>query len=228
MPQHKAPPLTRTTEFLFEVVERASDRLLDRIEALNAFFGVLMALVFAVVLLAIDRFRLVGPYFDVLFGWIAIALLIAAFGCCLAGWIKGNLSEAETDAPIPGRFIWGVAKQGEEAVVDAIADLERTYRNNLPIRSYKRSKAVLALLLLTLGTVAAGTAKVVYLTHVYRQSDDRNQHCSPRSSGRDRAGGRHPCGRCKATGLLFVYVSDGRTVDQAALTYNGLNTKRRA
>ncbi len=77
------------TAFVFEVVERANDRLLDRIDSLDAFFGVLMTAVLAVVLLALDRFRLIGPFPDVSWGWAAICALGLAFGCAIAGWLRG-------------------------------------------------------------------------------------------------------------------------------------------
>ena len=165
------PPIVPTT-FVLEVVERANDHLLDRIDSLDAFFGVLMTAVLAVVLLALDRFRLVGKYPDVLWGWAAIGALILAFGCSIAGWLRGNDvllrrlfnrgPEEERDAPIPRRFIWAVGTKGEKALTDTIRAMESSFSRNQPIRTYKRHLAAIALLLLTIGTVTAGVAKVVY------------------------------------------------------------------
>jgi H+/Cl- antiporter ClcA len=161
------------TSFVLEVVERANDRLLDRIDALDSFFGVLMTAILAVALLALDRFRLLGNYPDVAWGWASIAFLVLAFACAVAGWLRGNDvllrklfrygSEEEHDAPIPRRFIWAVGTKGERALTDTIRAIDRSFTANLPIRTYKRHLAAAALVLLLFGTISAGVAKVVYL-----------------------------------------------------------------
>jgi hypothetical protein len=162
------------TSFVLEVVERANDRLLDRIDALDSFLGVLMTAILAVALLALDRFRLAGSHPDVVWGWATIALLSLAFGCATVGWLRGNDVllrklfrygvEEEQDAPIPRRFIWGVGTKGERALTDTIRAIEASFSANLPIRTYKRHLAAAALMLLACGTVTAGVAKVVYLS----------------------------------------------------------------
>lgn len=181
----EGPAAPVPTTFIFEVVERANDRLLDRIDALDAFLGVLMTAVLAVVLLAIDRFRLIGWYPDVYCGWTSIATLAASFVVIVLGWLRG-LRSVERDAPIPSRFIWGAITQGEEALVRTIQSVERSFSSNLPIRVFKRNMAVLALALLTLGTVAAGVAKVVYLTNV-----SASKLGAEGTSERDGTGGAH-------------------------------------
>jgi hypothetical protein len=189
-PEGPAEPSIPTT-FVFEVVERANDRLLDRLDALDAFFGVLMTAVLAVILLAIDRFRLVGWYGDVILGWIAIVALAGAFCCIFYGWCRGNSAFIrgpngdERDAPIPRRFIWAVGTKGEKALVDTMKAIVRSFDTNLPIRAFKMRLAVIAFGLLALGTLAAGTAKVVYLLHGPSQSS------LERAGNVDRVGGRH-------------------------------------
>ena len=158
------------TSFVLEVVERANDRLLDRIDALDSFLGVLMTAILAMALLALDRFRLAGSHPDVAWGWATIALLSLAFGCAAVGWLRGNDvllrklfrygAEEEQDAPIPRRFIWGVGTKGERALTDTIRAIEASFSANLPIRTYKRHLAAAALMLLACGTVTAGVAKV--------------------------------------------------------------------
>lgn len=186
------------TAFVFEVVERANDRLLDRIDSLDAFFGVLMTAVLAVVLLALDRFRLIGPFPDVSWGWAAICALGLAFGCAIAGWLRGNDvllrrlfrygPEEERDAPIPRRFIWAVGTKGERALTDTIRAMESSFSTNLPIRTYKRHLAALTLILLTLGTVTAGVAKVVYLSSY----DSPSKPGPAGTRQRNRVRGRNP------------------------------------
>ncbi len=161
------------TSFVLEVVERANDRLLDRIDALDSFFGVLMTAILAVALLALDRFRLLGHYPDVGWGWATIVFLILAFACAIGGWLRGNDvllrklfrygTEKEHDAPIPRRFIWVVGTKGERALTDTIRAIDRSFTANLPIRTYKRHLAAAALVLLLFGTITAGVAKVVCL-----------------------------------------------------------------
>ncbi len=191
------PPIVPTS-FVLEVVERANDRLLDRIDALDSFFGVLMTAVLAVALLALDRFRLTGNYPDVGWGRATIVLLFLAFGCAIAGWLRGNDVllrklfrygvEEEHDAPIPRRFIWGVGTKGERALTDTIKAIEASFSSNLPIRTYKRHLAALALTLLACGTITAGVAKVVYLTHHGTTSESS----AKRPCECDRVGRRHP------------------------------------
>ena len=104
-----------------------------------------MTAVLAVVLLALDRFRLIGPFPDVSWGWAAICALGLAFGCAIAGWLRGNdvllrrlfrYGPEERDAPIPRRFIWAVGTKGERALTDTIRAMESSFSTNLPIRTY--------------------------------------------------------------------------------------------
>ncbi len=204
------------TGFVLEVVERANDRLLDRIDALDAFFGVLMTAVLAVVLLALDRFRLFGPFPDVPLGWTAISLLILAFFGAIAGWLRGNDvllrklfrygKEEERDAPIPRRFIWAVGAKGEQALLDTISAISLSFTANQPIRTYKRHLAAISLALLTLGTLAAGLAKVIYLSHV-TTSESGHEGLGQR----DRARGRYSCKPIGSPGFLYLRPPKWRT-----------------
>jgi hypothetical protein len=199
------------TTFVFEVVERANDRLLDRLDALDAFFGVLMTAVLAVILLAIDRFRLVGWYGDVILGWIAILALAGAFCCIFYGWwrgnsafIRGNQAPDERDAPIPRRFIWAVGTKGEKALVDTMKAIVRSFDTNLPIRAFKMRLAVMAFGLLALGTLAAGAAKVVYLTHGASKSGSEG------AGNVDRIGGGYSCQSIRQPRFLHLRASEWR------------------
>gem|GEM_PF-6629815 len=204
-------PLIPTT-FVFEVVERANDRLLDRLDALDGFFGVLMTAVLAVILLAIDRFRLVGWYADVLLGWIAILALTGAFCCIFYGWwrgnsafVRGSRTPDERDAPIPRRFIWAIGTKGEKALLDTMSAIVHSFDANLPIRAFKMRLAVMAFGLLAFGTLAAGAAKVVYLTNGAGKSSFEG------AGGVNRVGGGHPCQSIRHARLLHLRTSERRT-----------------
>jgi hypothetical protein len=195
-------------QFLFEFAERTNDRLLDRIDGFDALFAALMAAVLAVVLLAIDRFRLVGSTPDVVLGWLTIALLTGSFACCLTGLWKGNAflqrrphakPLEDRDGPHPGTLVWAVAKQGEEALNKATLDVVVNWQNHLPVKDYKRDRLAWALLLLTLGTVSASAAKVVY--SVYEVA---SQPVAPAVGGRDGENVQHSGLRIRQAGLLPV------------------------
>jgi hypothetical protein len=195
-------------QFLFEFAERSNDRLLDRIDGFDALFAALMAAVLAVVLLAIDRFRLIGVTPDVVLGWLTIGLLSGSFACCLAGLWKGNAflqrrphakPLEERDGPHPGTLVWGVLDKGEEALSSATLDVIANWQSHLPIKNYKRDRLAWALLLLTLGTVSASAAKVVY--SVYEAAA---HPVAAAVGGRDGENVQHPGLRIRQAGLLPV------------------------
>jgi hypothetical protein len=198
-PAENAAAVVVPTSFVLEVVERANDRLLDRIDSLDAFFGVLMTAALAVILLALDRFRLVGLYPDVECGWIAIVFLTLAFFVAMIAWLRGNDTllrklfkygdgrEEELDAPIPQRFVWAVGTKGERALIDTIQAIDASFQRSYPIRTFKRNLASVALVLLVLGTITAAVAKVVYL----RENDTTSQSGASRTGHQDRIGGSH-------------------------------------
>jgi hypothetical protein len=214
-PAPDEPPPNGDTQFLFEFAERTNDRLLDRIDGFDALFAALMAAVLAVVLLAIDRFRLVGSTPDVVLGWLTIGLLTGSFACCLGGLWKGNAffqrrPHAEPledrDGPHPGTFVWGVLDKGEEALTSATLDVIANWQNHLPIKNYKRDRLAWALLLLTLGTVSASAAKVVY--SVYEAAA---HPVAAATGGRDGENVQHSGLRVRQTGLLPVRPKHRRT-----------------
>jgi hypothetical protein len=187
------------TSFVLEVVERANDRLLDRIDSLDAFLGVLMTAALAVILLTIDRFRLIGFYADVECGWVAMVFLTFAFVASMIGWLRGNDTllakilrygdgrEAEMDAPIPRRFVWAVGRKGEQALIETIQAIDSSFERTYPIRTFKRNLASLALVLLVLGTATAVVTKVVYL----RGNDTASQSGASQAGHGDRGGRPH-------------------------------------
>ncbi|HEY1428538.1 MAG TPA: hypothetical protein VGF18_03120, partial [Candidatus Tumulicola sp.] len=159
-PPQESPGAVVPTSFVLEVVERANDRLLDRIDSLDAFLSVLMTAALAVILLTVDRFRLIGFYADVECGWLAMVFLAFAFLASMVGWLRGNDTliirllrygdgrEAEMDAPVPRRFVWAVGTKGEEALIDAIQAIDNSFERSYPVRTFKRNLASLALVLL--------------------------------------------------------------------------------
>ncbi|HZZ64160.1 MAG TPA: hypothetical protein VFE17_01555 [Candidatus Baltobacteraceae bacterium] len=179
---------------------------MDHIDGLDALFAVIMTGVLAVVLLAIDRFRIVGRFPDVFIGWIAIALLAVAFYHCVRGIWRGNEGSRAgsgeldaRDAPDPARLLSGVVREGpEKAIVGAAHDAISNRTANLAVRNYKRAALKWALIFLTLGTVLAGAAKVVYSVC---DGSERGASAASQASGK---GAEYSGETSQQTRLLFL------------------------
>lgn len=138
--------------FVFEVTERALDRFLSQLDALDTILVGLLAATLAIAGLVVDRYEDLG---DGLF-WLLAAYLVSALSLSV-----GNLFARPLDAPNPIGAIIGVAVKGEEAIAELTAEMARNWRESQWLRRVKAGAAAAALVLLTVGTVVSIHEKVV-------------------------------------------------------------------
>lgn len=144
------------TSFIFELVERASDRFLNRLDALDTILIGLLAAILAIGGLAADKYEDMGAGLV----WFGVAFVISVVGLSF-----GNLFGRPRDAPNPLRAMIGLTAEGEDALATLIGELARNWQANQPLRLIKTATAALSLTLLTVGSLAAVYERVVEYNH---------------------------------------------------------------
>lgn len=136
---------------LLEISERAYDRLLTRLNALDAILVGILVAALAIGGIAIDKYSDIG---DGLW-WLLPSYLISAIGLLI-----GNAFRRPPD-PDPVDAVIGLARRGElgvEALTGELGDKWKKYR---PLQPWKMGLAFAGLLFLTMGTIAITREKVV-------------------------------------------------------------------
>ena len=145
-----------TPEFILELVERANDRFLDRLEGLNAILVGELAATLGIAGIVIDKYTDLG---DGLF-WLG-----AAYLCCAAGLAFGYLWSRPPESPHPIAAIILLEKR-EDGVASLTQKIGRAWLKYQWLRSLKTTLAGAALVFLTIGTVVSLNEKVVQSSHV--------------------------------------------------------------
>ena len=162
------------SSFILELVERASDRFLNRLDALDTILIGLLAAVLAIGGLATDKYEEMGAGLS----WFAASFLISAIGLS-----AGNLFKRPLDAPHPLRAMIGLADGGEEALVNLIAELAENWQSNQWLRPLKTATAAVSLALLTGGSLVAVHEKMVEYRHETGSSNGSTQRQQQASRG---------------------------------------------
>lgn len=142
--------------FVLEVVERANDRFLSRLDALDTLLVGLLAAALAISGLVIDRYTDLGQ---------GLWPLAVAYSLCVFGLLFGNVFYRPRDAPNPTRAIIGLNQDAEGGLVGLSEEIAKNWEDRQWLRVYKVAVAGLVLVFLTWGTLAAIREKVVNSNH---------------------------------------------------------------
>jgi hypothetical protein len=145
-------------DFLFDVAARFNEALIGNIDAVDSALTAILAGVVAVAVFTIDKVR----DFSVPDRWVALGLLGGATVACVLGYVVGVAWRGfeNRDGVRPIRFIPDFARMADEATAEAIEQLAQACEMNLSIRLRKRLLAILALVLLLIGTAIVAVARL--------------------------------------------------------------------
>lgn len=150
-------------EFILELVERANDRFLDRLEGLNAVLVGELAATLGIGGVLIDKYSDLGRGLI----WLGIAYVLSA-----TGLVVGSLFSRPPEAPHPIEAIILLEKR-PDGVARLTATIAESWKQFQWLRGFKTVCVAAALVFLTLGTVVALGEKVVESHHGTNARDQR-------------------------------------------------------
>ena len=148
------------TRFLFDVVARQNEGMIQNIDALDNGLIAVTVGIFAITLFTADKWYDLEPNFRFAALFFLGESAVVALGGYLTGYVVGR---GESDVVRPGDFALDYADSAAKATSAAIADITRSGKTNVVVRRYKQTFVILATLLagVAAGVIVAGRASGV-------------------------------------------------------------------
>jgi len=145
-------------DFVYDVAARFNEMLTSNIDAVDNTLLALLAGIVAVALLTIDKARALETAHEY---WV-FGLLLAAAVTCVVGYFSGRplLGFDERDGIRPLRFIPDFTVDPQGATAAAIYDLVQAGETNLRVRRFKKTTAILSMLVLLAGVIVLALARL--------------------------------------------------------------------
>jgi hypothetical protein len=113
---------------ILEIVERAHERFASRLDTLDTVLIGLMAAILAIGAMAIDKYTDLKP---------SLAYFEGSLGCCVFGWLLGNVFWQVREPVSPSYFIAGVATRGAGALLESTRAIATAYERRTWVRAAK-------------------------------------------------------------------------------------------